>query len=27
LTRLSGFSLKAMDVLFFCGSWVISIFV
>ena len=27
LTRLSGFSLKAMDVLIFCGSWVISIFV
>jgi hypothetical protein len=27
LTRLSEFSLKAMDVLFFCGSWVIRIFV
>ena len=27
LTRLSGFSLNVMDVLFACGSWVIRLFV
>ena len=26
LMRLNGFSLKAMDVLFACGAWVIRIF-